>query len=996
MKTSTTDQKEFQCDHCDSQFNDPAKLQRHIQSDHVDQRPFQCNLCPCRFFSEANHLKHVQNRLCTVDKIAAVSVKPQSKVLRPAGELHECCYCSKLFRTIWNLRSHENLHTGELPYQCQICDRGYNTRRDFKYHLDKAHGRDVPAEELQPATKSKSLPKASSPVKNVTPPLDSRGNKLRYICDICDKMFYEEALFIRHSKKQKKKCQTCRKEFCKEEAYKKHTEDGNCQCHNGLAKTDDCGMFKCNFCDATFKSSCRKKYHENRHKGLRPYRCDVCNARFYSPGARHEHRYNVHGLKGIVEDPSCSPAEYVRFIIGKKSKVDGRCECETCGKQFHSAGALRVHERLHTGSKPFKCRECDASFVQHRHAKNHMRSYHGLVASAIIAFPGKRKSLVEVSPTFAKIRKTSEITNLVRTRSSTSANHSVQSQSKLSDSAQGSKAPDGKYRCNFCNAVFKRAFTRKCHENRHTGLTPYECELCEEKFPSPNLRNHHRMKAHTKDTVSEPPTDRCPQVGTGTDGLKKYKCSYCSRSFRLMFQKEYHENLHKGVKPYKCDGCDKRFYSVSSRSYHRQHLHGLTGRIAAPKSKFREKEPFQVDRAKAADGLYDCSYCDKKFAHSNSIKQHERLHTGERPYKCASCDARFVQYSHAKRHMRIRHNLTAKPLSDFPNTVKSRTKRTKVSSSTSSEKLPNLNESVDNTEQSFPCHICEDQFNNEDVLERHVQVVHIEKRPFHCNSCQRGFYSKANYEKHVKNRLCDGNYRDLKNEKSIETPSKNSKVVGQLFECCYCSKQYSSKYNLRYHEQRHIGKFNFKCQLCQQGFIIKSDLVNHMARKHGIKHSESPSKKGSTSAKLGLHHPCSHCDQAFAEDSLLAAHIRNVHIEQRPFQCSECQRGFFSEVSYQRHVNSQLCRPEASFAAALETSQSEADVEKSREESEVSQEDMDLDLLAMRRNKYPWVPQLFNGPYCFECQECDTKFTREVVAEAHREWHRERDIRGSG
>src|SRR5277367_5790402 len=32
--------------------------------------------------------------------------------------------------------------------------------------------------------------------------------------------------------------------------------------------------------------------------------------------------------------------------------------CETCGKRFQAPSYLKIHERSHTGEKPFECEEC--------------------------------------------------------------------------------------------------------------------------------------------------------------------------------------------------------------------------------------------------------------------------------------------------------------------------------------------------------------------------------------------------------------------------------------------------------------------------------------------------------------------------------------------------------------------------------------------------------------------------------------------------------------
>ncbi|CAF1071664.1 unnamed protein product [Rotaria sp. Silwood1] len=52
---------------------------------------------------------------------------------------------------------------------------------------------------------------------------------------------------------------------------------------------------------------------------------------------------------------------------------------------------------------------------------------------------------------------------------------------------------------------------------------------------------------------------------------------------------------------------------------------------------------------------YQCSTCSKRFKHKHHLKEHERLHTGEKPYTCDKCGKRFSHSGSYSQHINQRN-----------------------------------------------------------------------------------------------------------------------------------------------------------------------------------------------------------------------------------------------------------------------------------------------------------------------------------------------------
>lgn len=94
----------------------------------------------------------------------------------------------------------------------------------------------------------------------------------------------------------------------------------------------------------------------------------------YGPAFVHSNQL-IHRRHGLSKTNRAAVDR--RQILMEHPRRDDLCVCVVCGKTFSRVGNLRIHQRCHTGEKPYGCIQCGRCFSQAGDLKKHKRVHTG-------------------------------------------------------------------------------------------------------------------------------------------------------------------------------------------------------------------------------------------------------------------------------------------------------------------------------------------------------------------------------------------------------------------------------------------------------------------------------------------------------------------------------------------------------------------------------------------------------------------------------------------
>ncbi|XP_039490151.1 zinc finger protein 2 isoform X1 [Drosophila santomea] len=376
----------------------------------------------------------------------------------------------------------------------------------------------------------------------------------------------------------------------------------------------------------------------------------------------------------------------------------------------------------------------------------------------------------------------------VTTRKSAAKLLTQQENEKLDTPVTSSKEEAGEIEKEQVPQTAKRSSRRRGGVKQDVPTTPPS-----EAEPS---SKQHRLGTQRK--LCAPKTGTVNSTSTMSGGAAitpelKYHCDRCNAGFALEKSLMIHRR-QKGCinRNFKCNECEKVFVSPDHLAEH-QASHGAHN---CPECGIRCDSKEQLSKHMVQGHKRNlrnqCNICQKVFTMLSTLRDHMRIHTGEKPFVCNICGKSFTQNANLRQH-KLRHSET----------------------------------------KSFKCELCPHSFVTKAELTSHART-HTGDKPFECEVCLARFTTSCSLAKHKRKHtgerpyacdLCPMRFTALnvlKNHRRTHTGERP-------YVCPFCSKTFTQRGDCQMHQRTHQGDRIYICPVCNEEFKSMHEMRSHLA-----------------------------------------------------------------------------------------------------------------------------------------------------------------------
>nr|XP_020490959.1 zinc finger protein 814-like [Labrus bergylta] len=710
------------------------------------------------------------------------------------------------------------------------------------------------------------------------------------------------------------------------------------------------GSLVCHVCTKDF--DCQKLFDE--HKRMCAGRIkgqEEMDPHGSSSSAFHTERLPIDKLnKAVPFDMSnIAPQELISSDSSQEqtSKRSSRVkQCSICREIFTSSTDLMKHMRSHTEQSPYLCCYCGEDFDSYKDCMTHQedKCKASNQSSKDSSMSHENNMKQEINEVYSEI-----------SQSSTTA-----------EAPPNSKAYKRPLTCPKCCQRFTYHKSFEKHQKICSEATSQRIK----KINTNNLVDNGR-DIFPVDKVMESNAEKSSETmetQTSTTPSTAVASSEISQSSTTA---ESPPNSKAYKQPQTCPKCGQCFIYYKSFKKHQQICsEAAPRRIKQTKKKHvinNGSDFFSVDKAMELNAEKSSETMESQTATTSStavasseISQSsttEDASADSKAFKqslaCPKCGQCFTYYRSFEKHQTVcsdADSQTKEPTNtnyfiingcDFFS-VDNTTEINAEKSSETMESQTATSSTADDAEGSqckdgtFKCTMCEKDFSNIVLMQRHYSESHDVRGPYPCTLCKTTFTRLYELIRHQQNKrlflcpICKKGFRhpgEIERHQKIHSPTPcKCETCGKIFDssyalmrhrrthrerppvvCTYCGKQFTSKDYLRAHMVRHTD--GYPCPECGKVFYQKTLLTYHLYKHKGQEPylCDTCGKGWPNAALLKVHmvkhregqpFKCEDCGAAYKRESSLISHRRSKHIGLRPFVCEVCSKAF--------RINSQL------------------------------------------------------------------------------------------